>query len=145
MGNKGTATFSRCDRRRLHDRPPAMPRIPRGQQAGFVYHVINRGNGRATIFHKPQDYFWLAPVPNLPEGSTASLRSSGRSVRSKRSSRSTASLRSNPCSGSKFKVQEFKEVLRAVPAVPDFPNHVVRRGILGSKRVSAQLGWVAGG
>jgi hypothetical protein len=35
---------------------PAMPRIARGQQAGFVYHVINRGNGRATIFHKAQDY-----------------------------------------------------------------------------------------
>jgi putative transposase len=33
-----------------------MPRISRGQQAGFVYHVINRGNGRATIFHKTQDY-----------------------------------------------------------------------------------------
>jgi hypothetical protein len=33
-----------------------MPSIPRAQQAGFVYHVINRGNGRATIFHKPQDY-----------------------------------------------------------------------------------------
>ena len=33
-----------------------MPRIPRGQQAGSVYHVINRGNGRATIFHKAQDY-----------------------------------------------------------------------------------------
>ena len=32
-----------------------MPRIPRAQQAGFVYHVINRGNGRATIFHKAQD------------------------------------------------------------------------------------------
>jgi hypothetical protein len=36
-----------------------MPRIPRGQQAGFVYYMINRGNGRATIFHKPQDYFGL--------------------------------------------------------------------------------------
>jgi hypothetical protein len=36
-----------------------MPRIPRGQQAGFAYHVINRGNGRATIFHKAQDYFGL--------------------------------------------------------------------------------------
>jgi hypothetical protein len=36
-----------------------MPRIPRGQQDGFVYHVINRGNGRATIFHKAQDYFGL--------------------------------------------------------------------------------------
>lgn len=33
-----------------------MPRIPRGQQGGHAYHVINRGNGRATVFHKPQDY-----------------------------------------------------------------------------------------
>ena len=23
-----------------------MPRIPRGQQGGYAYHVINRGNGR---------------------------------------------------------------------------------------------------
>jgi hypothetical protein len=33
-----------------------VPRIPRGQQAGNAYHVINRGNGRATVFHKSQDY-----------------------------------------------------------------------------------------
>ncbi len=33
-----------------------MPRIPRGQVAGFAYHVINRGNGRAKVFHKPRDY-----------------------------------------------------------------------------------------
>lgn len=33
-----------------------MPRIPRGQQAGYAYHVINRGNGRATVFHNGQDY-----------------------------------------------------------------------------------------
>ena len=33
-----------------------MPRIPRGQQSGYAYHVINRGNGRTTAFHKPQDY-----------------------------------------------------------------------------------------
>ena len=33
-----------------------MPRIPRGQQGGYVYHVINRGNGRTTVFHKTQDY-----------------------------------------------------------------------------------------
>jgi putative transposase len=31
-------------------------RIPRGHQGGYAYHVINRGNGRATVFHKPQDY-----------------------------------------------------------------------------------------
>jgi REP-associated tyrosine transposase len=42
-----------------------MPRIPRGQQAGFVYHVINRGNGRATIFHKPQDYQGFLSIPAL--------------------------------------------------------------------------------
>ena len=33
-----------------------MPRIPRGQQGGYAYHVINRGNGRIAVFHKPQDY-----------------------------------------------------------------------------------------
>ena len=33
-----------------------MPRIPRGQVAGYAYHVINRGNGRAEVFHKSQDY-----------------------------------------------------------------------------------------
>jgi len=33
-----------------------VPRIPRGQQGGYAYHVINRGNGRATVFHKSQDY-----------------------------------------------------------------------------------------
>ncbi|MBI1819543.1 MAG: transposase [Nitrospirae bacterium] len=33
-----------------------MPRIPRGQIAGYAYHVINRGNGGATLFHKDGDY-----------------------------------------------------------------------------------------
>jgi len=33
-----------------------VPRIPRGQQGGYAYHVINRGKGRATVFHKAQDY-----------------------------------------------------------------------------------------
>jgi putative transposase len=33
-----------------------VSRIPRGQQAGCAYHAINRGNGRATVFHKSQDY-----------------------------------------------------------------------------------------
>jgi putative transposase len=33
-----------------------MPRIPRGQVSGFAYHVINRGNGGATVFHKEGDY-----------------------------------------------------------------------------------------
>jgi hypothetical protein len=33
-----------------------MPRIPRGHLPGLAYHVLNRGNGRATIFHKAADY-----------------------------------------------------------------------------------------
>jgi putative transposase len=44
-----------------------MPRIPRGQQAGFVYHVINRANGRATIFHKPQDYQAFLSILKSPK------------------------------------------------------------------------------
>jgi hypothetical protein len=78
-----------------------MPRIPPGQQLGFVYHVINRGNGRATIFHKAQNYFGLRlfqtfqkPALSLSKGSIAALRSSRGSVRSSRSNRSTALLRS---------------------------------------------------
>ena len=33
-----------------------MPRIPRGQVAGHAYHVLNRGNGGTTVFHKDGDY-----------------------------------------------------------------------------------------
>ncbi|MGO9599147.1 MAG: transposase [Isosphaeraceae bacterium] len=33
-----------------------MPRPRRVTPAGFCYHVLNRGNGRAQVFHKPDDY-----------------------------------------------------------------------------------------
>jgi len=33
-----------------------MPRTARASRADVVYHVINRGNDRAKIFHKPADY-----------------------------------------------------------------------------------------
>ena len=33
-----------------------MPRIPPGQIAGYAYHVLNRGNGGMTVFHKDGDY-----------------------------------------------------------------------------------------
>lgn len=33
-----------------------MPRIPRGFSAGHTYHVLNRGNGGAAVFHKDTDY-----------------------------------------------------------------------------------------
>lgn len=33
-----------------------MPRPPRADEAGGLYHALNRGNLRATIFHKEEDY-----------------------------------------------------------------------------------------
>ena len=33
-----------------------MPRAPRADEAGGLYHTLNRGNLRATIFHKAADY-----------------------------------------------------------------------------------------
>jgi putative transposase len=33
-----------------------MPRPPRADAAGEIYHVLNRGNGQQTIFHKEADY-----------------------------------------------------------------------------------------
>jgi putative transposase len=33
-----------------------MPRTARASQANYCYHVLNRGNARATVFHKPADY-----------------------------------------------------------------------------------------
>lgn len=33
-----------------------MPRTLRGVRSGFVYHVLNRGNGRMRLFHKGADF-----------------------------------------------------------------------------------------
>ena len=33
-----------------------MPRIARGLVDGFIYHVINRGNGQQVVFRKNEDY-----------------------------------------------------------------------------------------
>ena len=33
-----------------------MPRTARAASGGVVYHVLNRGNGRTTIFREPGDY-----------------------------------------------------------------------------------------
>ena len=33
-----------------------MPRTSRASVGGYCYHVINRGNGRAEVFHKTEDY-----------------------------------------------------------------------------------------
>jgi putative transposase len=33
-----------------------MLRIPRGQVTGHAYHVLNRGNGGATVYYEDGDY-----------------------------------------------------------------------------------------
>ena len=33
-----------------------MPRTARAIEAGLIYHVLNRGNGRQRLFHKDDDY-----------------------------------------------------------------------------------------
>jgi putative transposase len=33
-----------------------MPRVARGLVDGFVYHILNRGNGKQEVFHIDQDY-----------------------------------------------------------------------------------------
>ena len=33
-----------------------MPRTSRASRGGFVYHVLNRGNGRSDVFHKDEDF-----------------------------------------------------------------------------------------
>ena len=33
-----------------------MPRTVRASQGGFSYHILNRGNARSKVFHKPEDY-----------------------------------------------------------------------------------------
>jgi putative transposase len=33
-----------------------MGRPQRGQSSSYAYHVLNRGNGNATVFHKEEDY-----------------------------------------------------------------------------------------
>jgi len=33
-----------------------MPRTSRASKGGYVYHALNRGNGREDVFHKPDDF-----------------------------------------------------------------------------------------
>lgn len=33
-----------------------MPGPPRANEAGGIYHALNRGNARSSIFHKDGDY-----------------------------------------------------------------------------------------
>ena len=33
-----------------------MPRTARASAGNYCYHVLNRGNARQEVFHKPEDY-----------------------------------------------------------------------------------------
>ncbi len=46
-----------------------MPRTARAAEAGLVYHVLNRGNGRMRLFHKDEDFAAFERV--LAEGWSA--------------------------------------------------------------------------
>ena len=41
---------------RIFESGRTMTRSPRADESGCLYHALNRGNLRATIFHKPEDY-----------------------------------------------------------------------------------------
>ncbi|TWT91325.1 transposase [Neorhodopirellula pilleata] len=43
-----------------------MPRTKRADEAGKIYHALNRGNDRRELFHKPEDY--LAFLRTLQQG-----------------------------------------------------------------------------
>jgi putative transposase len=45
-----------------------MPRIQRGLQDNFIYHMINRGNGRLEIFHKDEDYSVFIELLKVAKG-----------------------------------------------------------------------------
>lgn len=42
--------------RRRSAYPSLMPRLPRAIVANYCYHVLNRANRRAEVFHEPADY-----------------------------------------------------------------------------------------
>src|SRR2546423_1637527 len=39
-----------------------MPRTARAAAGGYCYHVLNRGNRRAEVFHKDEDYAAVAAL-----------------------------------------------------------------------------------
>lgn len=38
------------------DESAHMPRTSRASRGGFVYHILNRGNGRSDVFHQHDDF-----------------------------------------------------------------------------------------
>ena len=39
--------------------------MPRGLVDGFIYHVINRGNGRQQVFYDDKDYEAFIDLPEI--------------------------------------------------------------------------------
>jgi len=64
----GTGYFS-VERSSARVLKPFVPRIPRGQQSGYAYHVINRDNGqvRSEPFKKFKSFNRFTPFKTLPE------------------------------------------------------------------------------
>jgi hypothetical protein len=85
-----------------------MPRIPLGQQVGFIYHVISRGNGRATIFHEPQDYFGLRRFQTFQEPALSSIDGFNRCAHQLRVTFQSFNRFAPFKALRRFKVQEFK-------------------------------------
>ena len=61
-----------------------MPRSPRADEAGGLYHALNRGNLRAEIFKKQEDYVAfekiLAECARDPSGATVWLSADAQSL-----------------------------------------------------------------
>jgi len=39
-----------------------VPRIPRGETAGGIYHIINRGNMKMQVFDDMEDYEYFLKI-----------------------------------------------------------------------------------
>ena len=52
-----------------------MPRIPRGETAGGIYHILNRGNMRMQVFDDMEDYeYFLALLEKASKRENTPLR-----------------------------------------------------------------------
>ena len=58
-----------------------MPRSARASAGGYCYHVINRGNARAEVFHKDEDLVAFVRIMEIKGDITILRGSSGRRER----------------------------------------------------------------
>src|SRR5208282_421356 len=56
----------------LLSRTLAMPRTSRAPVGGYCYHVLNRGNARAEVFHKERDFQAFLDMIGGAKGDTGS-------------------------------------------------------------------------